>query len=233
MALLTAAEKLDGAYRPVARPILATLAGTGLRIGEALELEWRDVNLGARTLRVRQSKTDAGVRDVDLTPAVVEELGTLKESPGRRAAGDPVFASVHRSRRDQNRPTRLDRHRVRSRSLLPTIKAANGILVEKGIEPIGAVTIHGLRRTYASLRFAAGDDPVYIAQQIGHTSSRFTMDVYAKATKRRNRLTGETRIAFERAIQWAENGRIADQNDIGPPGLDSFMGRESAESSGF
>jgi integrase len=42
------------------RPLLATLAGTGLRIGEAVALDWRDVKLGAGTLIVRESKTAGG-----------------------------------------------------------------------------------------------------------------------------------------------------------------------------
>jgi integrase len=50
------------------RPLLATLAGAGLRIGEALELDRRDVNLARGTLTIRRAKTDAGVRVVDLTP---------------------------------------------------------------------------------------------------------------------------------------------------------------------
>ena len=45
LALLEAADTYH-------RPILATLAGAGLRVGEALALDWRDVNLATGTLKV-------------------------------------------------------------------------------------------------------------------------------------------------------------------------------------
>jgi hypothetical protein len=40
---------------------------------------------------------------------------------------------------------------------------------------LGQGDFSGLRRTYASLRAACGDDPVYIAQQLGHMDPRFTL----------------------------------------------------------
>ena len=46
------------------------------------------------------------------------------------------------------------------------MKAANEALAQAGIDPIGPVTPHSLRRTYASLRAALRDDPVYIAEQL-------------------------------------------------------------------
>ncbi len=57
------------------RPVVATLAGAGLRVGEAVALRWRDVNLATGTLRVGQSKSDAGTgREVDLPAGLVQEL---------------------------------------------------------------------------------------------------------------------------------------------------------------
>jgi integrase len=199
MALLDAAGELEGGYEGVARPILATLAGAGLRIGEALALRWADVTLSSRTLRVGASKTEAGVREVALTPALESELAALWASQGGAKDGDPVFASAV--------GTQLDRHRVRERILKPSIKVANVVLAKEGIELIGEVGLHGLRRTYASLRFALRDDPVYIAEQLGHEEAAFSMKVYARAVKRRERLSGATLAAFDRALRWAEVGR--------------------------
>jgi hypothetical protein len=65
------------------------------------------------------------------------------------------------------------------------------------------VTPHSLRRTYASLRAACGDDPVYIAEQLGQTDPRFTLSVYAKAVKRRAKLSAAYLAEYERALAWA------------------------------
>ena len=45
------------------RPLVATLAGAGLRISEAIALRWRHINLATGTITVEDSKTAAGVRD--------------------------------------------------------------------------------------------------------------------------------------------------------------------------
>jgi integrase/recombinase XerD len=49
------------------------LRWTGLRVGEALALTVEDVDLERRVVRVRASKTDAGLRTVP----IVDELGAL------------------------------------------------------------------------------------------------------------------------------------------------------------
>jgi len=68
------------------------------------------------------------------------------------------------------------------------------------------VSPHSLGRTYISLRAALHDDPVYIAEQVGHTNPSFTLTVYAKAVKRRERLSGAYLEAFEKALDWATLG---------------------------
>ena len=68
------------------------------------------------------------------------------------------------------------------------------------------MTFHSLRRTYASLRCACGDDVRYTADQLGHEDARFTLRVYAQATKRRDRLAKTQRDAYDAAIEWALMG---------------------------
>ena len=79
-------------------------------------------------------------------------------------------------------------------------------LAELDISPIGALTFHGLRRTFASLRCACGDDMRYTADQLGHEDARFTMSVYALAVTRRDRMGRAQREAFDRAVEWAAMG---------------------------
>lgn len=83
-------------------------------------------------------------------------------------------------------------------------ESANKRLSELGIEPIGKVAPHGLRRTWAALRCVAGDDPAYTAAQIGHKDAAFTFRVYTHAVKRRKRLSGAERREFNRALEWAQ-----------------------------
>jgi integrase len=67
------------------------------------------------------------------------------------------------------------------RTRTKAIERANVKLATKKIVPRGDVRPHRLRRTYASLRTAWGDDPVFVSRQIGHEDFRFTLSVYKKA----------------------------------------------------
>jgi integrase len=203
-ALLDAAD-------PWHRPVISTLAGAGLRVGEATALEWRDVNLATGTLTVREAKTAAGAgRRVDLPGGLVDELAEWKARSPRTRPSDPVF--VNRSRNGRHGRNTKDNI---GRRLKGTIRRANAALREVGIEPISErVTPHSLRRTFASLRAALRHDPVYIAEQGGWTDPRFALRVYAKAAKRRERLSGAYLEAFDRALHWAELGRIGPEPTV-------------------
>lgn len=184
------------------RPVLATMAGAGLRVGEAVALDWRDVDLATGTITVRESKTAAGEgRQVDLPVGLREELATWRARSPRTGRSDPVFVSRARKGRHARQTERNVQARMRT-----AVTAANESLTEVGIEPIAA-TPHSLRRSYASLRAALRDDPVYIAEQGGWDDPRFVLRVYAKAVKRREKLSGEHLAAYDRAREWAGMGR--------------------------
>ena len=90
--------------------------------------------------------------------------------------------------------------------LAPAVAAANGKLEKPGSRRSAPITFHSLRRTYASFRCACGDDVRYTADQLGHEDPRFTLRVYAQATKRRDRLAGRSVKAYDRALEWARMG---------------------------
>jgi hypothetical protein len=77
-------------------------------------------------------------------------------------------------------------------------------LDELGVAPIGHITFHSLRRTYASLRCASGDDVRYAADQLGHEDPVFTLRVYAQAATRRDRMAKAQADAFDRTIEWPQ-----------------------------
>lgn len=207
LALLDAAPRGHG-------PILATLAGAGLRVGELCALDWRDVDLGTRTLVVRESKTTAGRREVDLPSGLVTELWTLAATSEQTDPDDPVFVGRLGTRQKTDNV---------GRRLKSAIVKANVELDRLGIAPISErVSPHSLRRTYASLRFACGDDPVYVAEQGGWADPIFPMRVYARAVRRRDRLSGTHLAAFDAALDWAAMGSgESDQSPEAPPVVDT------------
>lgn len=196
------------------RPIVAVLAGAGLRPAEACALSWRDVSLSAGQITVGRAKTDAGRRRVD-APRALRELLTDHKAEQERRAGDPVFTN-----KIGNRYTVT----VLERRFKTAVKRANRRLVELGIDPVDdGATPYSLRRAYASVRYALGDDPPYVAEQMGHRDGgALSMRVYASAVCRRARLEGAALEEFDRALSWAE---------IGPtPGVDLDPKRSTSRS---
>lgn len=115
------------------RVLYSLLAGTGLRIGEALALEVRDVSPDASTIRIQRSvwngmvqspKTLNAVREIDLPSSLA---AMLKQYIGSRTSGF-LFPSQKR--------TPLSQRNVLGRSLHPILKAM-------GREKAG---FHGFRR---------------------------------------------------------------------------------------
>jgi integrase len=214
--LLEAARKL--------RPMVATMAGAGLRNGETCGLDWPDFDPASGTLTVGESKTEAGVRQVDLPDALRKELTAYKLRTLRSSEG-PMF----RNRKGQRQSVSNVERRLKT-----AIRRANKRLDDLGLRPIDeAVTPHSLRRLYASLRFALGDDPVYVANQLGHTEPGFSMKVYASAVRRRERLIGVALREFDAALEWAAMGGGVQEWANSGPDADGRQSPETAQRSLF
>jgi integrase len=190
--LLAAAAELDAESRPdrrhiPRRAIVATLAFTGLRIGEALALRWRNVDLAGARLRIDDAKTAAGVRHVTIHPALIDELRTLKANAAHTAAKDPVFAT--------RAGTPLSDDNVRSRVFAKAVDRANARRVGEGLGPLPeSLTPHSLRRTYISALLALGWEVPVVMAEVGHSDPKVTLGIYAQVMRRdkpsRERLAG-------------------------------------------
>jgi integrase len=144
---------------PAYRPLAEVLIATGLRIGEALALEWRDVDLEARTLRVSRSrKVDGSVGTTKTDRARIVQLDTaVAETLERhRHASDPRCLLVFGSERG----TMLSPSNIRRRWHADTLKAAK----------LPRLRVHDLRHTFGTLAVAAGESVLFVQAQLGHTS---------------------------------------------------------------
>jgi integrase len=187
----------------VGKVTLALLCGTGLRIDEALSLRFRDVDLGTGHVYVVKAKTPKGERRIPLPPALREQLTLWKADTAHNSPDDFV---IQTSTGRRHNPSNLRRD-----VLDPAVKAADVELGKIGIRPIGHVTFHGLRRTFASLR-SYMDKPIrQTADLLGHQDVRFTLNVYAQSSLDPDEMLPPVRKQFAAAVEWAQMGTNADQ----------------------
>jgi integrase len=181
-ALLDAARELDREAREDRRHIerramLATLTFAGLRIGELCALRWRDVDLDAGWLRVGESKTPAGRRRVKLRGALARELGAVHARQAHAAVDDYLFAT--------SRGGKQSKDNIRSRVLKAAVTRANENLAEQTLAPLPeGLTPHSLRRTFASVLYALGEDPGVVMDEMGHTDPGLALRIYRQAMRR-------------------------------------------------
>jgi integrase len=198
-ALLDAAGELDREARVdrqvPRRAILATLVFAGLRIGELIDLRWKDVDLAEGRITVRTSKTDASVRTIDLLPVLRSELALLRATRvgGRGASGSVLSLDAHRDSKalasQRVFPTQdggpMNQSNVRNRLLAKAVARANERLQDADANPLPEhLTPHKLRHTYASLLVALGVDMGATMDQLGHTDAAFTLRVYRHGMRR-------------------------------------------------
>jgi integrase len=198
--------------------IVAALVCSGLRNSELCGLDWEDIDFPHRKIAVRDAKTATGVRFIDMTPRLVEELLTYRSSLGEVDPRGSVFPTRTGGRRDANN--------VNAHVLRPAVRRANEIRVSRRSACLpDRVTPHTLRRTYITLMFEAGASVPYVMSQVGHADSATTLEVYSQVLKRRERGTlGE---AFDRLMRDA----VPFESEGGPGPLTT--GSADAETSRF
>jgi integrase len=185
-ALLDAAGDLEAEARKDfkglgRRAMLATLGLAGFRISELMDLRVAQVDLIRSRFKLADAKTEAGVREVEITLYLRDEL--LEHAMDRRARGLPFGPSDHFFGTATGR--RRDPDRFRDRILARAVERANSNRAQSGLAPLPEITPHSLRRTWATFAAMIGRDPKWIAAQIGHVSPSFTFSVYQQVATRR------------------------------------------------
>jgi len=160
---------------------------TGLRTGEIDGLKWKYVDFEKRLIHVQETivageddtpKTQASYRSVQMTSLVYEALRDQQVATGKR--GEYVFCS-------QN-GTPLSHRNVTQRIWYPTLR----LLGLKKRRP------YQTRHTAATLWLAAGENPEWIARQLGHANTQMLFKIYSRFVPNLTRQDGS---AFERLLQ--------------------------------
>ncbi|MFT8329703.1 MAG: site-specific integrase [Oenococcus oeni] len=163
------------------------LAFTGMRKGEALALNWSDINLPNKTLSI--SKT---VVTVDSGEKVSEEPKTKASNRVMTLDDETISALAEWKLRQHELYERLGyktspcnyvfNSEVNSFiSLGKPRQWCRSIAKAAGLSPI---IIHGFRHTYATLAVQSGMDIKQLQYQLGHNDVHTTLQIYAEVTNK-------------------------------------------------
>lgn len=176
---------------------------TGMRIGEIFGLSWENVNLDAKILYVKQSlvstnhgarlepspKTKAGYRQIELPKLCLNGL------------------RGHRAWQDEQKRLWIDQYKENDLVISNpdggykdpsyfTAVVFKRMLNMAGIDT--SVRFHDLRHTHATWLLEKGVHPKVVAERLGHSSIRITLDTYSHVIK------GMQKVAVNKLDEIAE-----------------------------
>ena len=157
---------------------------TGMRLGELLALNPKDVDLEKRTISITKSYQRLGKKDV-ITPP--------KTSKSKRVITIPEFLAADiKDYMDSLYDLQEDDR------LFPITKYYLEHEMQRGIKESGVkrIRVHDLRHSHASMLIELGFSPLEIANRLGHEKVETTLNTYAhlypnKQTKLAERLDRE------------------------------------------
>ena len=211
-------ERVRQIPNPVIAAYLQTLLLTGARPGEVLALRWDDVNTQWKGIAIRDKVE--GERQIPLTPYVSHLLAAL---PRRN---EWVFSSARAISLDDKNSARRARYHADRGTEAPAgdtaQSSASGRLVEPGIAHrqacaaagLEGLTLHGLRRSFASLTEWLEIPAGVVAQIQGHKPSATAEKHYKR------RPLDLLRVHHERIEAWVlEQAGVTFDVKAAPAGL--------------
>ncbi len=160
------------------------LASTGLRIGEALGLQWDDIDFVENRLFVRRAlQRQKGVGLTFVEPKTPKSRRTVYFPEGTGAV-----LQEHRRKQLEVRmklgSAWTDRNLVFCRAGQPLDPGGLSYWLHQALDHAGLprIRIHDLRHTAATLHLARGENPKIVQELLGHSTIALTMDTYSHVT---------------------------------------------------
>lgn len=160
--------------------LFTVLFFTGLRLGEALALTWRDVEFPTSTIHVTKSvyvnkgeehisstKTKAGTRRIIINKKLLETLKEWKKEQTERLR--EFSTDTGKLQIFQDSPITLTKNSIE--------KQYKKILARDS--SLKKIRIHDFRHSHASLLINQGEDYLVVKERLGHASITTTIDTYS------------------------------------------------------
>lgn len=164
-------------------PAYIFLLNTGLRCGEALALEWSDIDFEGKKCQIVKNFTLVKQRDKDRNAGKRQKLiSETKSAAGRRTIplNDKAMEALRQIQAYNERMHIETTHvistetgeRISERSLFRSLDYVLGAI---GAHHIG---VHGLRHTFASRMLMTGVDITVVSKLLGHRDIATTYNTY-------------------------------------------------------
>ena len=147
--------------KPMHEYILRMYLLTGLRRDELRLMQWRQYDPQNRTLKIPESKTEAGVRLLPVLPEAAAILYMIRCNTEYNKPHDYIFSVADNG----NKPFST----YHLRYICTRVSKAAGIC---------HVTPHMLRHTFATRLIEKGADPKSVSMLLGHKNVVFTLQKY-------------------------------------------------------
>lgn len=177
-------EAVDTKYRVV----VYVAALCGLRAGEILGLEWKDIDFSEKIITIRR------------TSIYVDKKVITKEPKNQSSIRKVYFGeALERELLDHKK------HQEELSRVIPEWKGCDRVLTRNNGQPmfpltptkwftkfirrhyLKKITLHGLRHTSATLMISNGTDVRTVAERLGHSDANTTMRVYSHHLKKANK----------------------------------------------
>jgi integrase len=135
------------------------------------------MDLHGEWLHVGETKTDAGTRRIKIRGALKGELVRMHVAQEHANPDGFVFPT--------NAGRRQNTDNLRSRVIGASVERASKNLRGHGLPPLpDKITPHSLRRTFASILYAIGEDPGVVMDEMGHTDPALALRVFRQSMRR-------------------------------------------------
>lgn len=175
---------LDGEYY---RAMFLTYLYTGMRMGEGIPLQWKDIDLEKRTLRVNKKAIVAHDYNKHEAVQVVQDFCKTKSSK-RTIAITAGLVAVLREHKETMMKLAEDMGEEWSEESLVFRNSRGNMVYSRNLQEvlyriydkaeIEGATMHTLRHSYATRCFEAGVDIKAISEQLGHANVKTTYNIY-------------------------------------------------------
>lgn len=159
-------------YGPDIHTFFVTAVHTGMRLGELSALKWSDIDYNSKFIWVKRSYRRGRIttpengksRKVDMSETLISALRLLETKRKKEA----LKSGFEMPELIFHRNGKAYPQNFMAKVLKRILKKAK----------MREIRFHDLRHSYASILLSRGVSPVYVKNQLGHSSVEITVDIY-------------------------------------------------------